>query len=116
MEGFFDDLNATVKQIYKPAVNVRLGGEMKFQTFMTRLGFAYYGNPYKDAENLKARKMNISGGVGYRHKGMFVDLTYVHPLNKDVHVPYRVDPPRENVLANIKDSNGWAVLTVGFKF
>lgn len=116
LEGYFDDINSTVKEIYKPAFNFRLGGELKFNTIMTRLGFSYYGNPYKDTENLKARKMNISGGLGYRDKGMFIDLSYVHPLNKDVHIPYRVDAPRSNVLADIKDSNGWAVLTVGFKF
>lgn len=115
LDDYFADVNATIKYFYKPAVNFRVGGELKFNTIMTRLGFAYYGNPYKDTENLKGRKMNLSGGIGYRDKGMFIDVTYVHPLNKDVHFPYRVDAPRSNVYADIKDSNGWALLTVGFK-
>jgi hypothetical protein len=81
---------------------------------MTRLGFAMFGNPYKESE-LKARRMNLSGGLGYRNKGVFVDLTYVHSLNKDVNFPYRLSD-RENTFAEINDSNGNLLLTVGFKF
>ena len=81
---------------------------------MTRLGFAYFGNPYKESE-LKARRMNLSGGLGYRNKGIFVDLTYVHSLNKDVNFPYRLGD-KANTFADIKDSNGNVLLTVGFKF
>ena len=81
---------------------------------MVRAGFAYYGNPYKDSE-LKGRKMNISGGLGYRNKGMFVDLTYVQRLNKDVNFPYRVNAPRANTFADLKESGGNVLLTLGFK-
>ena len=81
---------------------------------MARLGFAYYGSPYKD-NVLKASKMNLSGGLGYRHKGVFVDLTYVHRLNKDVNFPYRVNAPRANTFATLKDNGGNVMLTVGFK-
>jgi hypothetical protein len=69
--------------VYKGVFNFRLGGELKFKTIMARAGFAYYTDPYKD-EELKGRKMFISGGLGYRNKGMFIDLTYVQRLNKDV--------------------------------
>ena len=59
--------------------------------------------------------MNLSGGLGYRHKGMFVDLTYVHRINKDVNFPYRVNAPRANTFANLKDNGGTVLLTVGCK-
>ena len=81
---------------------------------MARLGFAYYSSPYKD-KALKAGKMNLSGGLGYRHKGMFFDLTYVHHINKDVNFPYRVNAPRANTFANLKETGGNVLLTVGFK-
>lgn len=112
---YFSDVNKAIKAIYKPALNFRVGGELKFNTLMTRLGFAYYGSPYDD-KALKGRKMNISGGLGYRDKGIFVDLTYVHTLNKDVHFPYRVDEPRLNTFADLRESSGNVLLTVGFKF
>ena len=106
--------NEAIDAIYKGTFNFRIGGELKFKTVMARAGFAYYTSPYKDKE-LKARKMFASGGLGYRNKGVFVDLTYVHRLNKDVNFPYRVNSPRANTFADLKDNGGNVVLTVGFK-
>jgi hypothetical protein len=111
---YFRAVNEGVKASYKGAVNVRVGGELKFNTLMTRLGFSYYGNPYDDSQ-IKARKMNISGGLGYRNKGVFVDAAYVLGINRDVNFPYRLaDKP--NTFATLKDNNSSVILTVGFKF
>ncbi len=111
---FYKPFNDAIDAINKSAFNFRLGGELKFKIIMARLGFAYYGSPYKD-KTLKASKMNLSGGLGYRHKGMFLDLTYVHRINKDVNFPYRVNAPRANTFATLKDTGGNVLLTVGFK-
>src|SRR5688572_8882922 len=110
----FKPQNDAIDALYKGAFNFRVGGELKFKVVMARLGFAYYGSPYKESE-LKVRKMNLSGGLGYRNKGVFVDLTYVHHLNKDVNFPYRVNAPRANTFASLKDSGGNVLLTIGFK-
>lgn len=111
---YYKPFNEAIDAIYKSAFNFRLGGELKFKVIMARLGFAYYSNPYKD-KALKANKMNLSGGLGYRHKGVFVDLTYVHHINKDVNFPYRVNAPRANTFATLKETGGNVLLTVGFK-
>lgn len=111
--GYYDKVNKVMKAYYKNALNFRIGGELKFTTIMGRLGFAYYGNPYADKE-LKANKMFISGGLGYRNAGMFIDLTYVHGLHKDVNFPYRL-PDKANTFASVKSSGGNIALTVGFK-
>ncbi|MFZ9387089.1 MAG: hypothetical protein ACO25B_04350 [Chitinophagaceae bacterium] len=110
----YEPFNNAIDALSKASFNFRLGGELKFKTIMARLGLAYYGSPYKDKE-LKARKMNLSGGLGYRNKGVFADLTYVHRLNKDVHFPYRVSAPRANTFAGLKDNGGTVLLTIGFK-
>jgi hypothetical protein len=106
--------NDAIDALYKGTFNFRIGGELKFKTIMGRAGFAYYTSPYKDKE-LKGRKLFASGGLGYRNKGVFVDLTYVHRLNKDVNFPYRVNSPRANTFADLKDNGGNVILTVGFK-
>lgn len=111
--GHYDEINATMKDYYKNTFNFRLGGELKFTTLMTRLGFAYYGSPYADKE-LKANKMFISGGLGYRNAGIFIDLTYVHGLHKDVSFPYRL-PDKANTFATTKGAGGNIMLTFGFK-
>ena len=80
---------------------------------MARLGFAYYSNPYKDAA-YKASRMLLSGGLGYRNKGFFIDLSYVHAMNKDVSFPYRLED-RANTYATLKQQRGNIVATVGCK-
>lgn len=111
---YLKNLNKAIDKAYKGAFNFRAGGELKFTTVMFRLGAAYYGNPYKDIHGEKGSKLNLSGGLGYRNKGFFVDLTYVHSLNKDVQFAYRVaSAPYYG--ANIKNTAGNVLLTVGFK-
>lgn len=111
---YYDQLNEVVKNQYKGAFNFRVGGEVKFNVIMARLGFAYYGNPYKD-EALNASKLLLSGGLGYRHKGFFVDLTYVHSINKDVNFPYRLGD-KSNTFAEVNNTRGNIIASVGFKF
>jgi long-subunit fatty acid transport protein len=111
---YYDGVNKSIKDYYKGAVNFRVGGELKFTTVMARLGFSYYGNPYKDSD-LKGRKMFASGGVGYRNKGHFIDLTYVLALNKDVNFPYRLSD-KANTFATLNQTGGNIALSVGFKF
>lgn len=113
-DAYYQGVNDAVKLSYKNAFNARIGGEMKFNTFMTRLGFAYYGSPYKEKE-FKAHKMNVSGGVGYRGGGIFLDLTYVQGLNRDVDFPYRLSD-KANTYAETRNNNGKVILTFGFKF
>ena len=109
--NYFNDLNEVIDQQYKGAFNFRLGGELKFNTIMVRLGGAYYGNPYKDE---KANRIKLAGGLGYRDKGFFIDLTYVYAMNKDVNYPYRLqDNPNDP--ASLKNNAGNIVATIGFK-
>ena len=111
---YYKALNKVVKSNYKGNFNFRVGGELKFKIIMARLGFAYYGNPYKDKE-LKANRMLLSGGLGYRNKGFFVDLTYVHAMSKDVNFPYRLQD-RANTYATLKEQRGNVIATVGVKW
>ncbi len=113
-DSYYKGVNSDIDAAYRGAFNFRIGGELKFNTVMARLGFAYYGSPYRD-KALKAKLMNLSGGLGYRNKGIFIDLTYVHQLNKDVNFPYRLTPPRQNTFATLKETAGNVMLTVGFK-
>ncbi len=113
-QNYVEGVNNAIKNIYKPALNFRLGGELKFNTIMTRLGFSYYGSPYEDKE-FKARRMNVHGGLGYRNKGFFIDLTYMHSLNRDVNFPYRL-ADKANTFADLRESTGNLMMTFGVKF
>ena len=113
-QAYYKGLNNVVKDIYKGNINVKLGGEIKFNTIMGRLGFGYYGNPYKDAPT-KANKMTMSGGLGYRNKGFFVDVTYMYLINNDFNIPYRLQN-LQNVYAGIKQQSSNIIATFGVKF
>ena len=111
--NYYNSLKSVIKDSYKGAFNFRLGGEIKFNTIMVRLGGAYYANPYKDKE-LSSNIIQASGGLGYRNHGIFIDLTYVHTFNKDVNFPYRLID-KANTFATQQNGRGNIVLTVGFK-
>jgi hypothetical protein len=119
---YFNTLNNTIDKVFKSAMNFRVGGELKFETFMARAGFGYYGNPYtneyftKTPDEVKASRMSISGGLGWRNKGMFVDLTYIHQIVKDGYYPYRLDNPDLMDVVKVNSTVGNILLTVGFKF
>jgi hypothetical protein len=112
--SYLSDLNKAVDATLGSAINARVGGELKFETLMVRAGFAYYGNPYQ-GDDISGRRMNLSGGFGYRDKGRFIDVTYVHQLQRDGFYPYRLDngffAP-----ADLRSGFGTLLLTFGFKF
>lgn len=114
LADYYDQVNETLKDVYKGNINLRLGGELKFNTVMFRLGGAYYGSPYKD-DNIDASRLIASGGIGYRDHGIFVDLTYAHTFMKDAQFAYRLND-KPNTFAEQTGSRGNVVLTLGFKF
>jgi long-subunit fatty acid transport protein len=113
-KNYLKQLNKAIDKAYKGAFNFRVGGELKFTTIMFRLGAAYYANPYNDIHGESGSKLNLSGGLGYRDKGFFIDLTYVQGINKDVQYAYRV-AKSPYYGAAIKNMAGNVLLTVGVK-
>lgn len=112
--SYFNELNNVISQEFKNAVNIRLGGELKFNTIMTRAGFGYYSNPYVN-QDINGTRMTVSGGLGWRNKGKFIDLTYLHNIVRDGYYPYRLN---DNFFApvTIRGGTGNLLLTFGFKF
>lgn len=112
--NYFMELNNVINQEYKNAINIRVGGELKFNTIMTRAGFGYYSNPYVN-QDINGTRMTVSGGLGWRNKGKFIDLTYLHNIMKDGYYPYRLN---DNFFApvTLRSGSGNVLLTFGFKF
>ena len=112
--SYLNNINTAINEQFKSAMNIRVGGELKFNTIMGRLGFNYMGSPYA-VSDLKGNQMNISGGLGYRDKGVFIDLTYVQRISKGINFPYKLDNGFYEP-GYVKNSYGNVSLTVGFKF
>lgn len=114
-DDYYNAVNAAIKGIYRNYLSLRLGGEMKFNTLFARAGAAYYTNPYQDSKELKADKLFLTAGTGWRNAGMFVDMAFVLGISRDVNFPY-VLADKNNVVSSQKQTSGTAILTVGFKF
>ncbi|RAJ05228.1 long-subunit fatty acid transport protein [Chitinophaga skermanii] len=111
-------LNAEIKQNYKSAFNTRIGGELKIDWLALRGGFAYNGSPYNFGDADGSTK-KISGGVGFRKHGVFLDLTYVHTMSSIPYYSFNIAQPK-GTLANyggVSDIRmGTVAATFGVKF
>lgn len=114
IKNYYKELNSAIKDVYKGNVNFKIGGELKVDPFMFRLGAAYYGSPYND-DNIKADKLVLSGGFGYRNKGMFIDISLAQSVLNDVQFPYRLND-KANTYAVQTGNVQNVMMTVGFKF
>lgn len=112
--SYYDPLNSTVKSYYKNTFNFRLGGEYKVDELAFRIGGSYAMNPYSSPD-LKVNRTTVSGGLGYRKHGIFIDLTYVEAISSDVNFPYRLSE-KDNLYSTVNTYSGNIILTVGMKF
>lgn len=109
--AYQDDVNAQIDQLYRSAVNVRLGGELAYEGLRIRGGLQLLGGPLK-AEN-KTQTV-ISFGAGVRGNKAFLDLAYNYSTQKELYIPYQVSGA-PNQLVNTTTNKSQFVLTVGFK-
>lgn len=118
-------VNEAIKDTYRGTHNFRVGLEGKLDNFMGRVGFAYYTSPYQKSDVFDGQRMDISAGLGARFGGFFIDLAYVHMIQKVSEFGYPLlvapDPSKgiRNIpvgLANLDYGNNMVALTLGFKF
>ncbi|RYE23827.1 MAG: hypothetical protein EOP51_09400 [Sphingobacteriales bacterium] len=115
--GAATDINTYIKNNYKGASNFRIGAEGRIDMFMVRLGFGYYGNPYKNLDYDKASRIDISGGVGFRADKWFIDLGFVNSTYNQQEQPYTLDELNVKVpTATLNNKLNTAALTLGWKF
>ena len=105
--------NQEIANRFRSVVNFRLGGELRFDELRLRGGYSYLADPYEDSEFDRSIQ-SITGGVGYRSRGFFMDLGIVYRTSQDVITPYTLQ--ENQPVAESDLSNTTAVLTFGFNF
>lgn len=117
-EGYdddFDDVNDQISDIYKTAVNLRIGGELSLKALALRAGFGFYGSPYVSShKNSSANKYVYSIGAGWRSQNAFIDLGYTLATYEENHFMYNYDG--DDAIAKLKSNQGNIIFTLGFKF
>ena len=107
--------NDAVRNLYQSTANLRLGGELRFDIFRLRAGYARYGDPYK--QNDFDRTQNyFTGGVGLRQKNFFLDAAGVYGTNKRFYSPYTLNDASATPVVNVEGSRYTTTITAGFLF
>ncbi len=109
------DNNRDILDSYKSAVNYRIGAEYKVQNIMLRAGYGVQGNPYKNLTNMDLNTNTYSGGLGYRVKNYYFDLTYQNVSNNADQRPYTLNDGTGPV-ASLKNTRNNVFLTFGTRF
>lgn len=119
----FDDyetmINDQIRQRLGSSSNFRIGAEGRWEQFMGRLGFGYYGSPFK-ADDIESHRLQFSGGLGWRFANWFLDLGLVHYRWNQWEQPYSLYYPSEGWIdvptAKLDQNALNFVLTTGWKF
>ncbi len=119
------DMNQKITSTYQNTSNVRIGAEGLLSKFiMARVGFGYYGNPYK-VSTVNGQRMDFNAGIGFRDKDFFIDLAFVHSIYQAQLQPYAIDynyiktdiePVAAIPVAKTDFSLNNIAMTIGFKF
>lgn len=106
----------SIRAKYQGASNFRVGAEGRIDMFFVRLGFGYYGSPFKKSY-ANAERMDISGGIGFRFDNWFADLGYVRSMYTRQEDAYRTGYINvANPVAEVGSTLNNVALTLGVKF
>lgn len=107
--------NQTIRDIYKPAYNLKTGAELRMGDTYFRGGFDYYGSPYQSSElNANAYTLGYSAGIGFRQKGFFMDFAWSLMQHNEYNVLYTAF--NNNYTAYQKSNTTRFTTTFGFRF
>lgn len=111
----FTEVNKNIRSKYTATGNLRAGGEIRFDPFAFRLGYAVYGSPFKTGENTNANRTSITAGIGFRENNYYIDFADVFTQYTAYDFLYNPSGLDLNSVKNEFVSSGF-MLTFGFRF
>jgi hypothetical protein len=108
--------NRTIRNLYRPALNLRGGLEFRFNTLRLRGGASYFQHPLKqEFQDINRDNLVLSGGFGVRTAGYFVDLALSRSSANTVYNPYTLS--NGDFFSATVAQNLWMLsITTGFNF
>lgn len=118
--NMYTAVNDEIRDAYRATNSFRLGGEFRLDNVFFRAGGAYYSSPYKsEFLNKNADNLILSGGIGYRHKSVYIDFAYSRLMHTEKYTFFDIRDNAGNLAIDPvtqKWAVGKAVLTLGIKF
>jgi hypothetical protein len=104
-------LNGYINEDYKPVLNIKAGGEVRFGPLSLRAGGGYYpsaSSSFKMFE--KADYLEFTGGIGFRNRVFYMDMGFSTLRHDENYVLYYDNN------ADIKTNRYRLITTLGFRF
>lgn len=130
-----DYANSYIKEVYRHTHTIRIGAEYRvIPSFSIRAGYSYSTSPVttkaKDGAvevpgtgvmtnyTLDNGTNYITCGVGYKHKGFYIDFAYVYKHMTSEYYPFSPDiaNPASAVKSELTFNNSSLALSLGYKF
>lgn len=113
---FFGDENNAIETGLTQTVNIKVGGEIKYDMLSFRLGYALYGSPYQSGQiNEKAYTTSYNAGFGIKNENFYFDMAFNYLANEEYYYLYEPNvvtvPP-----AKVSNTNFKVMATFGFRF
>lgn len=113
-DGALSGDNDAIKDDFASAVNVRVGGEFRYNVLRVRAGYSRQGNPYTFDDVNESRDV-ISGGLGFRTSKYYGDLAFARNSFDETVSPY-VFADGGGPVAQVNNGITTVTLTFGFTF
>ncbi len=130
-----DFANSIIKKVYRDTHTFRIGAEFRvLPSFSVRAGYSYTTSPVttevKDYRvdvpgtgimsnySLDNQTQHVTCGVGYKHKGFYLDLAYVYKYTSSEYFPFSPDisNPASAVRSKLEFNKSSIALSMGYKF
>lgn len=106
--------NQAIQDDFGSAVNVRIGGEYRFDIFRLRAGYALQGDPYQNQDGRDRGRNTFSGGAGLRLQSYYIDLAVAHEIGENYYSPYTFGSMSPLVSMETRRTTG--IVTLGLNF
>ena len=111
-EEYERDLNGQIEDGFQANLNVRLGGELRYEIFRFRGGYLLSTSQFVGDDNIYT---GFSAGLGIDEKKFFMDLAYRRTTTGETYIPYVTASEPQQSITNDGVLQRY-LLTIGFKF
>ncbi len=100
--------NITINNIYKPKLDIRVGGELRMENIFIRGGYQHQGNPYRKDFEVTSLASNVyTTGIGYRSNEFYADLAIIHQRRDIGYSPFTFSGGGQPVVYTAANATGW---------
>jgi hypothetical protein len=110
------DQKRLIQDTYKDVLNLKVGGEVRFNNVNLRAGANYLADPYKNSDGIDRSETLFSVGAGYRNSRFFADVAGVFNQFTSSYTPYTVNNPEDFASARLNTNRNNLVISVGAFF